>query len=398
MRVLYLTNGFPFPLTSGYLRHYYFIRELAQSHDITLLSIARPSFRDEHRDALEEYTRNIEVFIDEERGRSPLEKALHAVSATGRQNDPIRSMRAAIERLDPKRAFDVVLFSGKPTYAAIRGLMLPPIVADFTDAASMRIRGQLEHAGPLKLPALWIKYRQMRRLERQIVARADHLLFASLRDRRAVLGDGEQAIAKPSTVMPNGIDVAYWQRTSMTLGQNTVVFTGAMNYQPNIDAALHLIEDVFPRLLKSVPDAELLIVGHSPTPALVAAGQRRGVTVTGFVDDVRPYLERATVFAAPLRFGAGIQNKVLEAMAMEVPVIASPVAADGLITENGARPPLKVARTADEFAALLSAEIKARAADPTPDEAARRYIEQHFVWPAIGARLRAVLDATVKGA
>lgn len=393
MRVLYLTNGFPFPLTSGYLRHYYFIQELAREHEITLLSIARPSFQEAHRAALAPYTRHTEVFIAGERGQSAVKKALGAARTLGRDNSAIGAMRAAIGRLHAEEPFDVVLFSGKPTYAAIRELRLPPIVADFTDAASMRLRGQLEHASPLKMPALWLKYRQMRQLERQIVARADHLLFASVRDRQAILADGE----KSSSIVPNGVDTAYWQRTSPELGRHAIVFTGAMNYRPNIDAAQFLIEEIFPRVRQTQPEAELFIVGHSPAPALVAAGQRPGVMVTGFVEDVRPYLERAAVFAAPLRFGAGIQNKVLEAMAMEVPVVASPLAADGLNTEEGARPPVKLAQTADEFARIISAELEARVHDTSPDVAARQYIQQHFVWPAIGDRLRAVLCATARG-
>ncbi len=393
MRVLYLTNGFPFPLTSGYLRHYHFIRELADEHEITLLSIARPSFREEHRAALAPFTRHIEVFVAGGRGQPPVRKALYAVRTIGRADGSIGAMRAAIKRLHAAQPFDVALFSGKPTYAAIEGLALPPIVADFTDAASMRIRGQMEHASPLKLPGLWVKARQMRRLEQQIVARADHLIFASARDREVVMN----ASNKPSSVMPNGVDIDFWQRTTRALGRNAIVFTGAMNYQPNIDAALFLIDDIFPRVRNAHPDAELLIVGHSPTPALVTAGRRPGVTVTGFVDDVRPYLERAAVFAAPLRFGAGIQNKVLEAMAMEVPVVATPLAADGLNTEDGDRPPLKLAHTADEFARLIGAEIQARAQDLTPDTAARDYIATHFVWPAIGEKLHAMLCATARG-
>ncbi len=394
MRVLYLTNGFPFPLTSGYLRHYYFIQELSREHDITLLSMARPSFQEAHRDALAPHTQHIEVFIAGERGKSSVQKALHTARTLGSENGSIGAMRAAIERLHVTAPFDVVLFSGKPTYAAIRQLRLPPIVADFTDAASMRIRGQLEHASPLKMPALWVKYRQMRELEQQIVARADHLLFASVRDREAIL----TAANKASSVMPNGVDVDFWRRESRALGRHAIAFTGAMNYRPNIDAAVFLIEEVFPLVQKAHPEAELLIVGHSPVPALVAAGNRPGVTVTGFVDDVRPYLERAAVFAAPLRFGAGIQNKVLEAMAMEVPVVASPLAADGLNTEDGARPPVKLAQTASEFARLILAELEARETDTTPDIAAREYIQQHFVWPAIGDRLRTVLNTTVKRA
>src|SRR5206468_215326 len=141
----------------------------------------------------------------------------------------------------------------------------------------------------------------------------------------------------------------------------------AMEYPPNTDAALYLIEEILPLVQRTVPAAQALIVGRDPPARLRSAGQRPGVTVTGFVDDVRPYLERATVFAAPLRFGAGIQNKVLEAMAMEVPVVASPLAADGLRTEDGAQPPLDVARTTEEFADRIARRLLEAQRDPAPD-------------------------------
>jgi len=158
---------------------------------------------------------------------------------------------------------------------------------------------------------------------------------------------------------------------------------------------LYLIRDILPLVQRELPDARALIVGHSPRPALVAEGQRPGVTVTGFVDDVRPYLEQATVFVAPLRFGAGIQNKLLEALAMELPVIASPLAAQGLCTEDGAQPPLRVASTPAEFAAAICAELRARADDPTPDAGARRFVTAHFDWRVSAQRVHEVLQKVV---
>jgi glycosyltransferase involved in cell wall biosynthesis len=117
------------------------------------------------------------------------------------------------------------------------------------------------------------------------------------------------------------------------------------------------------------------------------------VTVTGFVDDVRPYLEDATVFAAPLRFGAGIQNKVLEALAMEIPVVASPLAADGLRTAEGHTPPAQIAQSTPAFADLIIRRLNGRDADPAPDATARRYVEAHFVWRRSGEKLERVLQS-----
>ena len=304
---------------------------------------------------------------------------------------PERAMRAAIRQLLAEERFDAVLFSGKETLAAIDGLRTPPVVADFTDAASLRLRGQIAVSGGLRRLALYGKLIRVQRLERRILSRAAHGLFASARDRDALVGGPHPAM----TVVPNGVDTAYWQRRAPVLGQRTLVLTGAMNYAPNVDAALYLIRDILPLVQRELPDARALIVGHSPRPALVAEGQRPGVTVTGFVDDVRPYLEQATVFVAPLRFGAGIQNKLLEALAMELPVIASPLAAQGLCTEDGAQPPLRVASTPAEFAAAICAELRARADDPTPDAGARRFVTAHFDWRVSAQRVHEVLQKVV---
>lgn len=148
-----------------------------------------------------------------------------------------------------------------------------------------------------------------------------------------------------------------------------------------------------PRVLKACPDASLQLVGRDPRPEVQALAKLPGVTVTGYVDDVRPYLENATLFVAPLRFGTGIQNKVLEAMSMEVPTIVSPLAADGLRTESGALPPIEMANTADEFAQAILRGFQRQPLDPTPDAAARAFVQEHFHWSTSGHRVHDLLCA-----
>lgn len=194
-------------------------------------------------------------------------------------------------------------------------------------------------------------------------------------------------------MIPNGVDLDYWRRTSATRGRDTIVMTGAMDYAPNRDAATVLVRDVLPLVRRSVPEAELWIVGRDPRPQLIRAAGRTGAHVTGFVEDVRPYLERASVVAAPLRFGAGIQNKLLEAMAMGVPAVASPLAAAGLRTEQGEEPPLAVASSPREFAARIVQELLRSRNDPRPDGRARDFVERNFVWARSAYKLERVLDS-----
>lgn len=390
MRIAYLTNGFPYPLTSGYLRHYYLIRELARRHQITLLSVVTRSFTPDHARAMAPYTERVLTFTARRRGGSPLLKGVDRAAALLRGKPEIRQMRAAFHQLLRERPFDAVLLSGKPTYDAVAGVQLP-VVADICDATSVRIRMQMRHATPWRRVALWLHLREACRAEREILRTTEHVVFASDRDRRALAGWQ----AEHTTVLPNGVDLDYWKRSTSRLGSDTLVFTGAMNYPPNEDAALHLIQEILPLVRRAVPGVQVLIVGHSPTPALVKARQIPGVTVTGFVDDVRPYLEGATVFVAPIRFAAGIQNKLLEALAMELPAVASPAASDGLQTESGNRPPIDTASTPSEFADAIVRQLKRRRENPAPATEGRRYIERHFSWSRGGERLNEIIERAV---
>lgn len=391
MRILYLTNGFPYPLTSGYLRHYFLIKELSRQHRITLLSIAGPRVTSQDVAALAPFTERVLTFTSTTKKRSAWHKAIgrmRSLAGGARADEAVRQMRAAVERLSQEEQFDVVFFSGKRTFPAIERLAGLPLVVDMCDATSVKIRGSMRYTRLSRLPPLLLDYAQVRGAERMLMRNAAHLLFASCRDREAMVG----RTGNHASVVPNGVDLDFWARSSRERGADTLVFTGAMDYPPNTDAALYLIEAILPLVRRAVPGAQALIVGRDPPPQLIKAGRRPGVTVTGFVDDVRPYLERATVFVAPLRFGAGIQNKVLEAMAMEVPVVASPLAADGLRTEEGRQPPVDVAQDAEQFAGRIVRHLSRWAIDPAPDVAARRYVEEHFAWGSSGARLEQVVN------
>jgi len=393
MRILYVTIGFPYPLTSGYLRHYFYIRGLSERHKVTLLSWVGRNFQSEHAEALTPFTTQVLTFGDGVARRSKLREAWRVcralVPGVGLDRG-LEEMQVAVGRCLRQEPFDVVLFSGKrpPVIAGVRDV---PLVVDMCDATSMGIRGRMRYCGPARLLPLCLEYLQMRRVERRLLRQASHLLFASCRDRDALLG----RVNARTSIIPNGVDLDYWRRQSTERGRDTIVMTGAMDYAPNRDAALYLVEEVLPRVRRSVPGARLIIVGRDAPSKLIHAAQRAGACVTGFVEDVRPYLEQATVSAAPLRFGAGIQNKLLEAMAMGVPVVASPLAAEGLRTEDGEAPPIAVAGTPEEFADLIVQRLVEARRDPAPSIEVRRFVEQNFVWSSSTAKLERVMASLI---
>lgn len=389
MNILYLTNGFPFPLTSGYLRHYFLIKELAEDHEVSLLSMVAPSYKEEHREALVPFTKRIMTFTSASKGGSLPKKVVRRLKGVSQPDPSVQKLRRAIDDLLRTEQFDVVV-SGKRTMAAVDHLKMP-LVADMCDATSSRIQGSMRFASPVRLPLLLLELKQMQQAEKAFMKRADHAIFISSRDREDLLGRQTQG----TTIVPNGVDLDFWQRRTAVRSQYKIAFTGAMDYRPNTDAALYLIEEILPLVQQEIPQAELFVVGRDPTPALVAAGKRKGVTVTGFVDDVRDYLDEATVFAAPLRFGAGLQNKVLEAMAMEVPVVASPLAADGLRTEEGAQPPLDIVTGTEQFAQRLVQKLREAESYAQPHYASRLFIETHFVWGYSRQKMNEVIGKVV---
>jgi glycosyltransferase involved in cell wall biosynthesis len=293
-----------------------------------------------------------------------------------RTRGAVREMKRAFLQLVQQESYDLVVFHGKDVFSVIEDWDSLPIVADFCDATSLRITGRMRYASMAELPWLLWRYLKARRIEKKLIRKTPHLAFISCRDREAILGPGSRA-----QVLPNIVDLQYWTRKTNNPQPNCIMYSGGMDYRPNVDGALYLIKKILPLVRQSIPNLQVLVVGRDPLPELMETAQHYPyVTITGSVEDMRPYFERATVYAAPLRFASGQQNKLLEAMAMEVPVVTTPVAAAGLRIDNEVEPPVVVADGEKQFAEyiiylLRREEDRARLASE-----GRRFIEDHFVW------------------
>jgi len=196
-----------------------------------------------------------------------------------------------------------------------------PAVLDMVDVDSAKW-AQYARFAPLPLrPVYALEARRLRRYETALAGRFQRVLLATGNETR--LYKAQAPAAKAVTIL-NGVDIDFFQPLELPKSDHpTLVFTGQMDYFANVDGVTHFAREVFPKLRAQFPDVELLIVGRSPVQAVRALGELPGVQVTGAVGDVRPFLARAWVFVAPLRIAQGVQNKVLEAMACNVPVVAS---------------------------------------------------------------------------
>jgi glycosyltransferase involved in cell wall biosynthesis len=225
-----------------------------------------------------------------------------------------------------------------------------PCVVDLIDADSSKWTAMSDAAGA---PMRWIYKREARLLggfEVRIMREAFATLVVNEKERHALLALEPEGRVR---VIENGIDLTSFTPSDDPAESTSVVFCGVMNYAPNVQGALWLAREVWPLVRAANPDARLLLVGASPTSEVLALGSRdAAITVTGTVDDVRPYLRSAAVAVAPLHIARGVQNKVLEAVAAGLPCVVTPAVAEGLPPE--VRPACLVGRDAHGFATAVS--------------------------------------------
>jgi sugar transferase (PEP-CTERM/EpsH1 system associated) len=231
--------------------------------------------------------------------------------------------------------------------------------------------------------------RLLGRYERKIAGEFDASFFVSPQEAALFRTLAPESATRIHTYS-NGVDADYFSPdrpypAPFPSTEQAIVFTGAMDYWPNIDAVNWFARDIFPLVLIEKPDARFYIVGSNPSGAVTQLANRPGIVVTGRVDDVRPYLAHAILAVAPLRIARGIQNKVLEAMSMGTPVVASPQALEGIASTGGCRS----GRDAEEFAAHILELLRS---ERSTGSAGRACILQHYDWDRNLAHLSSHLD------
>ena len=231
-----------------------------------------------------------------------------------------------------------------------------------------------------------LEARRLRVLESRLPAEVDAITLVSRAE--ADVYDGF-AGNNAAIVATNGVDLNYFTPVSPdTPVQRAVAFVGAMDYLPNVDAAIWFADEVWPRVRVNYPDAEFRIVGRRPTAAVARLAARDGIAVTGDVSDVRPSVASAMAAVVPMRLSRGLQNKVLEAMAMAKPVIASPPAVAALAVRPQEH--LLLATTPHEWVAAVGVLFDSEERRRELGANARAFVETHHDW---GRCLKPLVDA-----
>jgi hypothetical protein len=331
MNILFLCHRLPYPpKRGGKIRPFNMIRHLARRHRVTVATLARTVEEAAEGQPLAEHCHELLVEQITPAG-AWLRFGLHAATSYPSTFGYFYSsaLHQRVRRVLAGGDIDAILVhcsSMGPYVADHQGCRK---VMDFGDADSEK---WLEYSRSASFPlslGFRIEAAKVRRFERRLAERFDACSVIAPRERE-VLG---AYVKQPIHVFPNGVDAEYFRpapEATSSYVRDRLIFTGNMSYKPNVEAVQYLVGEILPRIWSRRPGAHLYIVGMDPSPAVrrLADGQR--VVVTGRVDDIRPYFEAAAVALAPLRIARGLQNKVLEAMAMRVPVVASPPAFNGI--------------------------------------------------------------------
>lgn len=392
--LLYLVHRIPYPPNKGdKIRSYHLLRHLSKNYRVHL-----GAFVDDEADW--QYADEVRALCGETClvGLNPNMARLKSLTGllTGQpltlayySSAPLRSWVEKILREFPiKKA---VIFSSAMAQF-VEGKSLLKRIADFVDVDSDKWR---QYAPTKPWPLSWIYGREGKALlnyERKVAAEIDATLFVTEEEARLFRQLAPESAAKIGW-FNNGVDFAFFSPerdypNPYMQDELPLVFTGAMDYWPNVDAVAWFAREVFPAIHSRFPHARFYIVGGHPVPAVKLLARISGVVVTGRVADVRSYLAHAKMAVAPLRIARGVQNKVLEAMAMAKPVVASPQAAEGICAEAGNE--FLVAPDAGAFQNIITTLLLEGATHL--GENARRRIVADYDWQITLRRVDALLD------
>ncbi|OYW22501.1 MULTISPECIES: TIGR03087 family PEP-CTERM/XrtA system glycosyltransferase [unclassified Sphingomonas] len=392
--ILFLTHRIPYPPDRGdKIRGFNIVRYLSTRKRVHVIAFADDSRDLKRKNGLAPYTGNRSIVW---RSKPRWLAALQAlafrrpVSLTAFEN---ASIQEAVTNLLARHSIDTIFVFSSQMAQYLPAKPRQKVIMDFVDMDSAKFDAYAKTSSGL---TQWMMQREGQLLlahEKSVAAKVDASLFVS--EEEAALFR-ERTGAKRVHVVENGIDTVFFDPAASFKRIETtgalIVFTGQMDYRPNIEAVTWFVDTILPHIQVAHPSARFAIVGRNPTDAVKALARQPGVIVTGEVADVRGWLAAAAVVVAPLKLARGIQNKVLEAMAMARPVVASAAAAEGIDHANTILTGSTVGEIAEEVNRLLADPVKATALGL----AAREQVSTRYSWDARLAVLDTILGMSAK--
>lgn len=376
-RIAYLTHRVPYPPDKGdRIRNYHVLRELSRHARVWLAALADEPVSDEQKARLGDLCEQVEFVPGGRRWvRGGLSLLAGRSISEGLFREPAlhRLLTGWLKQTD--FAASLVSASSLAQYQRRNGWEAVPAFVDLVDVDSQKWFDYAAAAGGPKGWLYRLEGRRVRELERELCVWAKGVFLVSRAE-----GELLDSFTSPgtATAATNGVDLEYFRPQPDVKTELACAFVGVLDYPPNVDAAVWFAGDVWPRVRAVHPTAEFRVIGRQPVPAVLRLHGANGVNVVGQVPDVRPHVASAAVAVCPVRIARGLQNKVIEAMAMGKPTVAAPPAVAALKAVVG-RDLLSPA-TADEWVNTLIALLGDAKRQAELGANARKYVEDHHHW------------------
>ena len=383
MKILFVTPRLPYPPDRGdRVRVFNFAKVLSRKHLLFLVSFIQSKEESKYVEGLVKIFNEVTTILLES-WKSYLNVLTHFFSKLPYQVSYYDSdiMGRKINQIIEREKIDVVYtFHLRMARHAI-DLKNVYEILDLTDCVSLFLRRMLPFSRIYLKPLLYNEWLKVRRYEPMITERFDECWLISRIDKKAI-----EEVSCPSNVViiPNGIDLNYFKRESLKLDSQNLLFVGYMGAE-SVDSVFYFHKKIFPLIKKEVPSSQFYVVGASPPRKVTKLAQDKDVIVTGFIKDLRPYYEKAAVMVAPMRFVAGVQNKILEAMAMGVPVVTSRFGNEGIDAQPEKE--IFVENNPESFARSVVELLKNEDLRRKIGINARKFVERNFTWRKITDRM-----------
>jgi sugar transferase (PEP-CTERM/EpsH1 system associated) len=398
MKILWVkAGGLVPPDTGGKIRSYNIVRELARQHSITFFSFYAAHDCDSHPDLKNMVDRVVCMPLDLPASKSFAEMLDYSIrlfsSAPYNITKYCRTqVRRRLRALLQQETYDVILCD----FMAAAGVIpwdwpTPKVLFTHNVEAAIWRRHYEVATNPIWKAISWREWRKTEAAERTYLRLADRVLTVSETDR-----DAFASFVEPGklTVIPTGVDVDYFHPTDVEETANSLVFTGSMDWLPNEDAILYFVDAILPVIKKQCPEVSLEVVGRSPSRKLQAlAARERSLRLTGWVEDIRPFVARGSVCIVPLRIGGGTRLKIFEAMAMSKAVVSTSVGAEGLPVQSGAN--IIVADTPGDFAQSVVSLLRDPSQRRRLGTSARALVQEKYSWPKVAESFASTLRDTI---
>lgn len=390
MKVLVLTSSLPTPSWGAGTRNYYFLKALATRYTVSLLSLVEREEDVEKATLLNDFVHTIKCVTRPANSKKRKEQLTYLAQGKSYSiaSNSFPAVQEALDQLCAEDHYEMVLFES----ALMANYRVPQGMKCIIDEHNVEYE-LLWRTFKREAVVGWRKWYNwwesslLKPVEIALCKKADLVLATSERDGSTLREKLPSAVVD---VVPNGVDIEVFQSDTLDQPSHQIIFTGAMNYYPNIDAVLTFAKNSWPLIKAQIPDATWLIVGREPPSQVKALESLAGVTVTGSVADVRPYMATSAVAIAPLQIGGGTRLKILEAFAMSRPVVSTSIGCEGLSVTHEKN--LLIADHPEEFAQAVIRLLQNPQMRTQLGSAGRLLVEQEYSWESCGARLLHILE------